>query len=124
MLTALSTRQTRSSMLEVMGQDYILTAKSQGYRPKKIIFVWALKNAMMIVITTIGLQFGVLIGGAVVTEKVFGWPGVGEYLVTAIKGRDFQVVQSTVLLIALAFVAVNLLVDILYAFINPKVKLD
>lgn len=121
---AVIARMARSSMLEVMGQDYILTAKSQGYKPRKIIFGWALKNAMMAVITQIGLQFGVLLGSTVVTEKVFGWPGIGDYLVSGIKGRDFQVVQSTVLLIALVFVAVNLLVDVLYAFINPKVQLD
>lgn len=120
---AVIARMTRSSMLEVMGQDYILAAKSQGYKPRKIIIGWALKNAMMAVITQIGLQFGILIGGAVVVEKVFGWPGIGDYLVSGIKGRDFQVVQSTVLLISLAFVAINLLVDIMYALINPKVKL-
>ncbi len=121
---AVIARMTRSTMLEVMSQDYILTAKSQGYKPRKIILGWALKNAMMAVVTQIGLQFGVLLSGAVIVEKVFGWPGIGDYLVSGIKGRDFQVVQSTVLLISLAFVALNLLVDIAYAFINPKVKLD
>ena len=79
---------------------------------------------MTSVITSIGLQFGVLLGGAVVTEKVFGWPGIGDYLVTAIKARDFMVVQSTVLVIALSYVIVNLLIDLLYALINPKIKFN
>ena len=121
---AVIARMTRSSMLEVLGQDYILMAKAQGYSKRKVVFGCALKNAMTSVITSIGLQFGVLLGGAVVTEKVFGWPGIGDYLVTAIKARDFMVVQSTVLVIALSYVIVNLLIDLLYALINPKIKFN
>lgn len=121
---AVIARMTRSSMLEVLGQDYIMMAKAQGFSKKRVVFGCALKNAMTTVITTIGLQFGVLLGGAVVTEKVFGWPGIGDYLVTAIKARDFMVVQSTVLVIALCYVVVNTIVDLLYALINPKIKLS
>ena len=121
---AIIARMTRSSMLEVLNQDYIANARAHGFKESKIVFGCALKNSMNAIITCMGIQFGSLLGGAVVTEKIFGWPGIGDYLVAAIKARDFQVVQSTVLVTAVAFVIVNLLVDILYAFINPKIKLN
>ena len=121
---AVIARMTRSSMLEVMNQDYILAAKAQGFSRKKIIFGCALKNAMNAIVTVAGLQFGTLLGGAVVTEKIFGWPGIGDFVVTAIKAHDFQVVQSSILVIALAYAVVNLLIDILYAIINPRIKLS
>lgn len=115
-------RMTRSSMLEVMSQDYIQTARAQGFSEKQVIFKHALKNSMNTIVTVAGLQFGYLLGGAVITEKVFAWPGLGELVVTAIRARDFPVVQSTILVIAAAFVLVNLAVDVLYAFINPRIK--
>lgn len=115
-------RMTRSSMLEVMSQDYILTAKAQGFSNRKIIFGHALKNSMNSIVTVAGIQFGTLLGGSVITEKVFGWPGLGELVITAIKARDFPVVQTTILVIAVSFVVVNLLVDVLYVLINPRIK--
>lgn len=115
-------RMTRSSMLEVMSQDYILTAKAQGFSNQKIIFGHALKNSMNSIVTVAGIQFGTLLGGSVITEKVYGWPGLGELVITAIKARDFPVVQTTILVIAVSFVVVNLLVDILYVLINPRIK--
>jgi ABC-type dipeptide/oligopeptide/nickel transport system permease component len=117
-------RMTRSSMLEVMSQDYILNARAQGYSQRKVIFGHALRNAMNTIVTVAGLQFGQLLGGSVITEKVFGWPGLGNLVVTAIRARDFPVVQSSILLIALMFVLVNLAVDILYAYINPRIQLS
>ena len=121
---AVIARMTRSSMLEVLSQDYILNARAHGFSGKKVVFGCALKNSMNTIVTSMGLQFGSLLGGAVVTEKIFGWVGIGDYLVTAIKSRDYQVVQSTILVTAVAFVLVNLLIDILYAFINPRIKLS
>ncbi len=115
-------RMTRSSMLEVMSQDYILTAKAQGFSSRKVIFGHALKNAMNSIVTVAGIQFGTLLGGSVITEKVYGWPGLGELVITAIKARDFPVVQTTILVIAVSFVVVNLLVDVLYVLINPRIK--
>lgn len=115
-------RMTRSSMLEVMSQDYILMAKAQGFNSRKIIFSHALKNAMNSIVTVAGIQFGTLLGGSVITEKVYGWPGLGELVITAIKARDFPVVQTTILVIAVSFVAVNLFVDVLYVLINPRIK--
>ena len=115
-------RMTRSSMLEVMSQDYILTAKAQGFNSRKIIFSHALKNAMNSIVTVAGIQFGTLLGGSVITEKVYGWPGLGQLVITAIKARDFPVVQTTILVIAVSFVAVNLFVDVLYVLINPRIK--
>lgn len=115
-------RMTRSSMLEVMSQDYILTAKAQGFSSRKVIFSHALKNAMNSIVTVAGIQFGTLLGGSVITEKVYGWPGLGELVITAIKARDFPVVQTTILVIAVSFVVVNLFVDVLYVLINPRIK--
>lgn len=120
---AVIARMTRSSMLEVMNQDYILSARAQGFDRKKVIFGCALKNAMNAIVTVAGLQFGTLLGGAVVTEKIFGWPGIGDFVVTAIKAHDFQVVQSSILVIAFAYAVVNLLIDVVYAVINPRIKL-
>ena len=115
-------RMTRSSMLEVMSQDYILTAKAQGFSSRRIIFGHALKNSMNSIVTVAGIQFGSLLGGSVITEKVYGWPELGELVITAIKARDFPVVQTTILVIAVSFVVVNLLIDVLYVLINPRIK--
>lgn len=119
---ALITRMTRSSMLEVIGQDYVRTARAKGLPEKTVIYSHALRNALLPVVTVIGLQFGALLGGAVVTETVFAWPGAGRLAVEAIRAKDYPVVQGAVLLLALAFALVNLLVDLLYAFINPRIR--
>ncbi len=119
---ALITRMTRSSMLEVIRQDFIRTARAKGLDERVVINRHALKNALIPVITVIGLQFGYLLGGAVLTETVFAWPGVGRLMVDAIRQKDFPMVQGGVLLLALAFSAVNLIVDILYAYIDPRIK--
>jgi peptide/nickel transport system permease protein len=119
---ALITRMTRSSMLEVVRQDYIRTARAKGLDESVVINRHALKNALIPVVTVIGLQFGYLLGGAVLTETVFSWPGVGRMMVDAIRQKDFPVVQAGVLLLALSFSLVNLLVDILYAYIDPRIK--
>ncbi len=119
---AIIARMTRSSMLEVMSQDYIVNARAQGFSERVVIYGHALKNAMNTIVTVAGLQFGYLLGGAVVTEKVFAWPGLGQLVVDAIRAQDFPVVQSTILVIASAFVLVNLAVDVLYAVINPRIK--
>ncbi|MGM9974353.1 MAG: nickel ABC transporter permease [Clostridiaceae bacterium] len=119
---AIITRMTRSSMLEVIRQDYIRTARAKGQEEKVIIIRHALKNALIPIITVIGLQFGGLLGGAVLTESVFSIPGVGRLMVESIKARDFPIVQGGVLFIALTFSIVNLLVDILYAYVDPRIK--
>lgn len=119
---AIITRMTRSGMLEVIRQDYIRTARAKGQKESVIIFHHQLKNALIPVITVIGLQFGFLLGGAVLTESIFAIPGLGKLMVDSIKARDYQVVQGGVLLIAASFIIVNLLVDILYAYVDPRIK--
>lgn len=116
------TRTTRSSMLEVIRQDYIRTAKAKGVSKKVTIWKHALKNALIPVVTVIGLQFGSLLGGAVLTETVFAWPGVGTYLVNSIKAKDTPAVLGCVIIFSICFSIVNLIVDILYAFIDPRIK--
>jgi peptide/nickel transport system permease protein len=116
------TRMTRSSMLEVIRADYIRTARSKGQKESVIIWVHALHNALIPVVTICGLQFGTLLAGAILTESIFAIPGIGRLMVEAIKMRDYPVVQGTVLFVAVAFSIVNLLVDIAYAYINPRIK--
>ena len=115
-------RMTRSSMLEVIRQDYIVTAEAKGQTEMKIIIVHALKNALIPVITTVGIQFGNLLGGAVLTESIFAIPGLGKMMVDAIKARNYPVVQGGVLVVALTFSLVNLAVDILYAYVDPRIR--
>ena len=115
-------RFTRSSMLEVVRQDYIMTARAKGQKESVIIIKHALKNALIPVITVVGLSFGVLLGGAVLTETVFAIPGVGNYMVQSIRSRDGPIIQGGVLLFALAFSFINLLVDILYGFVDPRIR--
>lgn len=122
--TAINARMTRASMLEVLGQDYITTARSKGLREQLVICKHALKNSLIPVITIIGLRFGTLLGGAVLTETVFAWPGVGRLVVDAILARDFPVVQGVVLVIAGGFVLVNLFVDLLYSFFDPRIRYE
>lgn len=118
---ALMARITRSSMLDVLRQEYITTARAKGLGERIIVYKHALKNALIPVVTVLGLQFGILLGGAVLTETVFAWPGVGRLLVDAILRRDYPVVQGTVLLLAFLFVLINLVVDVIYAFLDPRI---
>jgi len=119
---AVIARMTRSSMLEVIRQDYISTARAKGQSEIVVILRHALKNALIPIITTVGIRFGVMMGGAVLTESIFAIPGIGKMMVDAIKARNYPVVQGGVLVIALAFSVVNLIVDILYAFADPRLK--
>ncbi|TVR23191.1 MAG: ABC transporter permease [Anaerolineaceae bacterium] len=119
---AIQARMTRACMLEVLQQDYIRTARAKGQRESLVIYRHALRNALLPIITIIGLQFGTLLGGAVLTETVFAWPGVGRLLVDAITHRDYPIIQGTVLVIALGFVLTNLIVDILYAYLDPRIQ--
>ncbi|MHB8076277.1 ABC transporter permease [Desulfosporosinus fructosivorans] len=119
---AIITRMTRSSMLETLQQDYIRTARAKGISEGKVIRKHALRNGLIPIVTVIGLQLGSLLGGAVLTETVFSWPGIGAYTVACILKSDFPVVQGVVLLIAFIFVMVNLLVDVIYAFLDPRIK--
>ena len=115
-------RITRSSMLEVLRMEYVTTARAKGLGERIVVSRHALKNAMIPVITVIGLQFGILLGGAVLTESVFAWPGVGRLLVDSILSRDYPVVQGTVLLLSLTFVMINLVVDLFYAILDPRIS--
>jgi len=117
-------RFARTSMLEVLGQDYIRTARAKGVHEAKINFTHALKNALIPVVTVTGLQFGFLLGGTVVIESVFAWPGIGRLLVDAVNGRDYPVVQTLMLLFAVQFVLINLGVDLLYAALDPRISYD
>jgi len=114
-------RLTRSGMLEVLGQEYVRTARAKGLAERRIILKHALKNAAIPVITVIGLDLGTLLGGAVITETIFAWPGVGRLAVQAIANRDYPVVQSAVFVLASIFVLINFLVDILYTYVDPRV---
>jgi len=119
---AVIARQTRSAMLEVLGEDYIRTAKAKGLSPFRVVAVHALRNALIPVITTIGLQIGVLMAGAILTETIFSWPGVGKWMVDSIFRRDYPAVQGGLVLIALIVMGVNLVVDMLYGLVNPKIR--
>jgi len=121
---AIVARMTRSAMLEVLRQDYIKTAKAKGLSSFKVTFKHALRNALIPVVTTIGLQFGVLLGGAILTETVFAWPGVGKWMYDAVMQRDYMVIQGGTLFIAGLFVVINLCVDVLYAVINPRISVQ
>ncbi|MBF0230651.1 MAG: ABC transporter permease subunit [Desulfamplus sp.] len=119
---AVIARMTRSSMLEVLKEDYVRTAKAKGLSPARVIMVHALRNALIPVITVIGLQIGVLLAGAILTETIFAWPGVGKWIVESINRRDYPVVQGGILIISSLIIFVNLLVDILYGIINPRIR--
>ena len=121
---AIIARMTRSSMIEVMKEDYIRTARAKGCSMFQVVMVHALRNAMMPVITVIGLMLGTLFAGAILTETTFSWPGIGKWIVNAVYQRDFPIIQSSTLIIASMFIAVNLVVDLLYALINPKIRLS
>ena len=119
---AVIARQTRSAMLEVLSEDYIRTARAKGLSPARINGVHALRNALIPVITVIGLSVGTLLAGAILTETIFSWPGIGKWMVDSIFRRDYPVVQGGLLLIAVMVMIVNLTVDVLYGFINPKIR--
>jgi peptide/nickel transport system permease protein len=118
------TRLVRSGMLEILNQDYIRTARAKGLQDGRVIFGHALKNAAIPLVTVIGLDMGALLGGAVVTEQIFAWPGVGLEVIMAINGRDFPVVQAAVFVVAVSFVLINLLVDLAYTWLDPRVRLS
>jgi dipeptide transport system permease protein len=109
-------------MLEVLGEDYVRTARSKGLSPFRVIGIHALRNALIPVVTTIGLQVGVLLAGAILTETIFSWPGIGKWMVDSVFKRDYQVVQGGLMLIAAVIMVVNLIVDVLYGFINPRIR--
>lgn len=119
---AVIARMTRSAMLEVLREDYVRTARAKGVAPAKVIMVHALRNALIPVITVIGLQTGVLLAGAILTETIFAWPGVGKWLVDSISRRDYPAVQGGILLIACIVILVNLVVDVLYGVVNPRIR--
>ncbi|STR44600.1 ABC transporter permease subunit [Iodobacter fluviatilis] len=119
---AVIARMTRSSMLEVLREEYIRTARAKGLSKTRIVLVHALRNALMTVVTVIGLQVGTMLAGAVLTESIFSWPGIGKWLIDSISRRDYPVVQGGILLIATLIIIVNLLVDVLYGVINPRIR--
>ena len=121
---AIIARMTRSSMIEVIKEDYIRTARAKGCSVFQVVMIHALRNAMMPVITVIGLMLGTLFAGAILTETTFSWPGIGKWIVNAVYQRDFPIIQSATLIIASMFIFVNLIVDLLYALINPKIRLS
>ncbi|PZN51450.1 MAG: peptide ABC transporter permease [Proteobacteria bacterium] len=119
---AVVARQTRSAMLEVLSEDYVRTARAKGLSPFRVIGIHALRNAMIPVITTIGLQVGVMLAGAILTETIFSWPGIGKWMVDSVFKRDYPVIQGGLLLIAGIIMLVNLLVDLLYGLVNPRIR--
>jgi len=121
---AIITRMTRSSMLEVLSQDYIRTARSKGLSERLVVYKHALKNSLIPVVTVVGTQFGYLLGGVIIVETIFAYPGVGRLLYTSIYQRDYPLVQGSVLTLAFAFCLVNLIVDILYLFLDPRIRYD
>ncbi len=123
-MAAVQTRMIRSSMLDVLGQDYVRYARSKGLKERAVLYGHALKNAMIPVITTVGGEIGGLLGGAVVTEQIFSWPGVGRLTVNSITKRDYPMIQGITLLLCFSYLMINLIVDILYGFIDPRIRLS
>lgn len=121
---AFITRMTRSSLLELLGEDFVRTARAKGLAEYKVLATHVLRNAWIPIITIIGLRFGYMLGGAVITETIFAWPGMGRLLVTAVEQRDIPVVQGVLLVFAAAFVLVNLSVDVIYGFVDPRIRYD
>jgi len=119
---AIQARMTRACMLDVLRSDYIRTARSKGVSEFVVIYQHGLRNALIPIVTVIGLQFGTLLGGAVLTETVFAWPGIGRLLVDSIGYRDYPVIQGTILVITVGFVLVNIVVDVLYAYLDPRIR--
>ncbi len=123
-IAAIIARFTRSSIVEVMKEDYIRTARAKGLKEKTVTWGHAFRNSMISVVTVVGLQFGFLLGGSVVTEAVFAFPGLGQLLIESVNYRDYPAIQSLILLFSLQFIIINLVVDILYAVLNPEIKLS
>jgi ABC-type dipeptide/oligopeptide/nickel transport system permease component len=121
-LAAILTRMVRTSMLEELGQDYVRTARAKGLPERTVVYRHALRNALIPVITVLGLQFGALLAGAIVTETIFSWPGIGRLTVQAISNRDYYLVQGCILAIGLTYVAVNFMTDLLYSVVNPRIR--
>ena len=115
-------RQTRSSMLEVINSDYIVTARTKGQTEMKVIYKHALRNALIPVVTVAGMSFGMTLGGAIIIETIFSIPGLGMYMVSAINARDYPAIQGAVIIIAIAFSLIMLVVDIIYAFLDPRIR--
>jgi len=123
-VVAFIARMTRSTMLETLSQDFTTTARSKGLQERVVVIKHALKNAMIPIITVVGLQFGLLLGGAVLTETVFAWPGLGRLIVDSILARDYPVIQGTILIFGLLYIMVNLVVDLIYALVDPRIRYD
>ncbi|HXE91119.1 MAG TPA: nickel ABC transporter permease [Terriglobales bacterium] len=121
-LAAILTRMMRTAMLEELGQDYIRTARAKGLRERTVVYRHALRNALIPILTVVGLQFGALLAGAIVTETIFSWPGIGRLTVQAIGNRDYYLVQGCILAIGLTYVAVNFVTDLLYSVVNPRIR--
>ena len=121
---AVIARMTRSAMLEVLREDYIRTARAKGLSPTRVVFVHGLRNALIPVLTVFGLQVGALLAGAVLTETIFSWPGIGKWLIDAIGRRDYPVVQNGILLVATLVVVTNFIVDLLYGVANPRIRVQ
>jgi glutathione transport system permease protein len=121
-VAAVMARFTRSAFVEVLGEDYIRTARAKGVRESLVVLKHSFRNAMIPVVTMMGLQFGFLLGGSIVVEKVFNWPGMGRLLVDAVDMRDYPVIQGCVLLFSLEFIVINLIVDIIYGWVNPSIR--
>jgi peptide/nickel transport system permease protein len=121
-LAAILTRMVRTSMLEELGQDYIRTARAKGLAENTIVYKHALRNALIPVLTVVGLQFGALLAGAIVTETIFAWPGIGRLTIQAISNRDYYLVQGCILAIGLTYVAANFFTDLAYSFANPRIR--
>jgi ABC-type dipeptide/oligopeptide/nickel transport system permease component len=121
-LAAILTRMVRTAMLEELGQDYVRTARAKGLPERTVLYRHALRNALIPIVTLVGLQFGALLAGAIVTETIFSWPGVGRLTITAISNRDYALVQGCILAVGLTYILVNLATDILYAVLNPRIR--
>jgi len=123
-MSAILTRVIRSSVIEELGEDYVRTARAKGLPESRVIYKHVLKNGLIPVVTVLGLQFGVLLAGAIITERIFSWPGVGSLLIDSINERDYKLTQGCILVIALTYVAVNTATDFVYRFLDPRIKLD
>jgi peptide/nickel transport system permease protein len=121
-LAAILTRLTRNAMLDVLAEDYVRTARAKGVHSRRVLYRHALRNAVMPIVTTAGLQFGALLGGAIIIETIFSWPGLGLLSINAIRQRDIPMIQGSVLVFAVCFMVITLLVDLLYTFINPRIR--
>jgi peptide/nickel transport system permease protein/oligopeptide transport system permease protein len=124
LVIAFIARMTRSTLLETLSQDFTTTARSKGLTEKVVIVKHALRNALIPIITVVGLQFGLLLGGAVLTETVFAWPGVGRLIVDSILARDYPMIQGTILIFGLLYIFVNLIIDLIYALVDPRIRYD